>query len=194
MQPSFPIHQKYLSHLGEEEIDQLSSIMQYRTAAKNDILIHAGRPVKDVYYIQKGLVRLFMPDESGSEINTHLAWDGMFITSYYSLINNKLSDEAVAAITACELFHFTYESLAAFFDHYPKMERLGRILAEEAFSCNSERGRMLQTMTAKERYVHLTKIIPTEIFRNIPMQDIASYLGIAPGSLSRIRNELLHIC
>lgn len=113
MQPSFPIHQKYLSHLGEEEIDQLSSIMQYRTAAKNEILIHAGRHVKDVYYIQKGLVRLFMLDESGSEINTHLAWDGMFITSYYSLINNKLSDEAVAAITACELFHFTYVRMRA---------------------------------------------------------------------------------
>ena len=194
MQPAFPINQSYLSHLGEEELAQLSSIMEYRTAAKNEILVPAGKPVKDVYYIHKGIVRLFLFDESGREINTHLAWDGMFITSYYSLIKDQLSDESVIAVTSCELYHFSYASLAALFDPYPKVERLGRILSEEAFSCLAERGRMLQTMTAKERYLHLMNSIPMEIFRNIPMQDIASYLGIAPGSLSRIRNEFLHIC
>lgn len=194
MQPSIPIDQKYLSYLGSEEITMLMSIMKYRKVAKNEIFIDQGKPVKDVYYIQKGIVRLFLPDESGREINTHLAWDGMFITSYYSLIKNKLSDESVMAVTPCDLFHFRYDSLVALFDSYPKVERLGRILAEEAFSCLAERGRMLQMMTAKERYLHLIKTIPLEIFRNIPMQDIASYLGIAPGSLSRIRNEFLHIC
>lgn len=194
MQPDFPIHEYYLSHLGQEEVKQLASIVRYRGAVKNEMLINIGKPVKDIYYIHKGLVRLYMPDESGREINTHFAWDGMFITSYYSLINNKLSDEAVVAITDCELYHFNYHKLAALFDPYPKVERLGRILAEQAFSCLAERGRMLQTMTAKERYLHLMKTIPTEVFQNIPMQDIASYLGIAPGSLSRIRNEFLHIC
>lgn len=190
----FPIHESFLDILGEEEIALLASIVKFRRAERNDLLIHTGKPVKDIFYIHKGLVRLYMPDESGREINTHFAWDGMFITSYYSLINNKLSDEAVVAITDCELYHFSYHQLAALFDPYPKVERLGRILAEQAFCCLAERGRMLQTMTAKERYLHLLKTIPTEVFQNIPMQDIASYLGIAPGSLSRIRNEFLHIC
>lgn len=180
--------------MGEEELHQLSSIMKDKSAAKNEVLVRADKPVKDVYYIHKGIVRLNMADERGRDFNTHLAWDGMFITSYYSLIKNQLSDESVTAVTPCELYHFQYSQLAALFDPYPKVERLGRILAEEAFSCLAERGRMLQTMTAKERYLHLMEKIPIEIFRNIPMQDIASYLGIAPGSLSRIRNESLHIC
>lgn len=194
MDTSFPLDEKYLNHLGEEEIAQLAAIMKYRTAAKNEVLVPPDKPVKDVYYIQKGIVRLFMMDENGREINTHLAWDGMFISSYYSLINNKLSDESVIAISPCELFHFNYDHLEALFDSYPKVERLGRVLAEEAFSCLAERGRMLQTMTAKDRYLYLMKTIPREIFLQIPMQDIASFLGIAPGSLSRIRNEFLHIC
>lgn len=194
MPHQFPIPEKYLNYLGDEEVKQLALLMKYRSAAKNEMLIQAEKPVKDVFYIHKGIVRLFMYDENGQEINTHLAWDGMFITSYYSLINNKLSDESLIALTPCELYHFSYDQLAALFDLYPKVERLGRILAEEAFSCLAERGRMLQTMTAKERYLHLMKSIPAEIFLHIPMQDIASFLGIAPGSLSRIRSEFLHIC
>lgn len=194
MDQLLPIHHKYSNLLGEEELRQLATLMKYKTASKNEVLIPVGKTVKDVFYIKKGIVRLALPDESGKEVNTHIAWEGMFISSYYSLINNKLSDESVIAITECELLHFPYEELATLFDPFPKIERLARILAEEAFVCLAERGRMLQTMTASERYYHLMKTIPAEIFLNIPLQEIASYLGIAPGSLSRIRNEFLHIC
>ncbi len=194
MHAHLPVNHKYLSNLGEEELHQLFSILSSRIVAKNEVLIPAGKFVKDVFYIKKGIVRLFLPDQNGKEINTHLAWDGMFITSYYSLIHKKPSDESVVAVTPCELYHFNYASFSALFDPFPKVERLGRILAEEAFSCLAERGRMLQTMTAKERYLYLMQTIPPEIFLHIPMQDIASYLGIAPGSLSRIRSEFLHIC
>ena len=194
MAQAFPVHHKYLSQLGEEELEQLALLMKYKTAAKNEVLIAAGKAVKDVYYVKKGIVRLSLPDEKGKEVNIHLAWDGMFISSYYSLINNQISDESVIAITPCELLQFPYEGLAALFDPYPKVERLARILAEEAFVCLAERVRMLQTMTATERYLHLMKSIPAEVFLQIPLKEIASFLGIAPGSLSRIRNEFLHIC
>ncbi len=194
MQPLFPLHPKYLNHLGAEEIVLLSSLVKHRLATKNEKLIHAGKPSKEVFYIHKGILRLYMPDEKGREVNTHLAWEGMFLTSYYSLINNKISDEAAVALTDCELYQFDYDNLVALYDTYPKIERLGRLLAEESFSCLVERGRMLQTMTAKERYLHFMQTMPVEVFRAIPLQEIASYLGIAPGSLSRIRNEFLHIC
>ncbi|MFN6944671.1 MAG: Crp/Fnr family transcriptional regulator [Cytophagaceae bacterium] len=191
---AIPINQKYLSHLGPEEMELIFSVAEHREVKKSEVIIHAHKPVKDVFYIHKGIVRLFMLDENGREVNTHIAWEGMFITSFYSLINNKPSDESVIAVNDCELFHFPYEFLSGMFDRFPKVERLGRILAEEAFSCQFERVRMMQTMTAKKRYQYLMESIPKEIFMQISMQDIASYLGIAPGSLSRIRNEFLHIC
>ena len=194
MEQAFSIHHKYLNQLGEEELKQLASLMKYKSAGKNEVLIPAGKAVKYVFYVKKGIVRLSFPDKGGKEVNTHLAWDGMFISSYYSLINNRISDESVITITPCELLQFPYEGLVALFDPYPKVERLARILAEEAFVCLAERVRMLQTMAASERYHHLMKTIPAEVFLNIPLQEIASFLGIAPGSLSRIRNEFLHIC
>lgn len=194
MESFFLKQPKYRNHLGEEEMKQLASIVQFRTAGKNEVLVPCGKPVKEVFYIQKGFVRLMMPDENGKEINTHLAWDGMFITSYYSLINQQVSDESVVTITDCALYHVRYEQMEALYDSFPRLERLGRIIAEEAISCLAERGCMLQSMTAKERYLHQMNTMPPEIFLTIPLQDIASYLGIAPGSLSRIRNEILHIC
>lgn len=193
MQAVFPVQHKFLQLLGEEEISRLSALMDFRFAQKNEVLIPVGKPVKDVFYIKKGIVRSFLPDESGREINIHLAWEGMFVTSFYSRINNRHSDESVVAITPCELYHFTYDGLASLFDPYPKVERLARLLAEEAFSCLGDRVRFLQTLSAKERYLQLMGTIPAHIFLNIPLQELASYLGIAPGSLSRIRNEFLHI-
>ena len=194
MEPPFPIPEKYLSHLGDEELSELSSILQFRRVLKNKVLIEAGKPVKDVYLVKEGVLKSIIVDEKGREVNTHMAWNGMFITAYYSLINRKPADESVVSITNSELFFFSYKKFSSLFDKYPKIERLGRINAEEAFSCYADRGRMLLTMTAKERYSHFMQTTPSQIFQHIPMQDIASYLGIAPGSLSRIRNELLHIC
>ncbi|MFN3402556.1 MAG: Crp/Fnr family transcriptional regulator [Cytophagaceae bacterium] len=189
---SLPVNPIYLSFLNDEDVQVISSLISYKQVKKNTILISRDKPVNDVYYVQKGIVRLFMVNQEGEEINTHFAWNGMFITSFYSLINNKPSDEAVIAITDCELYHFRYQDLAALFDKHPKIERLGRILSEEAFCCLAERSRMLQTLTAGERYLHMMENTPKEFFLQISLQDIASYLGIAPGSLSRIRNEFLH--
>ncbi|WMJ74174.1 Crp/Fnr family transcriptional regulator [Cytophagaceae bacterium ABcell3] len=189
MQASLPIQSKYLNFLGPEEKELLFAQAAQLHAKKGDAIIVPGKPVKDVFYIQKGIVRLYMTDEGGREINTHLAWEGMFITSLYSLINNKPSDESLMAVTDCELLHFPYSFISSMFDRYPKVERLAKMLVEEAFSCQFERIRMMQAMTAKKRYSHLMESMPNEVFLKVPMQDIASYLGIAPGSLSRIRNE-----
>lgn len=194
MELLLPIDDKYLKYLGQEEIHHLISMMKFRKANKNEVLIPPQKPVKHLFYIQKGIVRLFLPDESGREINTHLAWDGMFITSYYSLIKDQLSDESVVAVTECELYQFSHNSLISLTEAYPKVERLRRFLAEEAFSCLAERGRMLQILSAKERYLYFMKNTPPDVLLQIPLQEIASFLGIAPGSLSRIRNEFLHNC
>lgn len=194
MHSIFEIDEKYRSLLGQAEAEVLMPLMQPCAFDKNAALIPAGQRVKDVFYIRKGIVRLFMPDERGKEVNTHIAWDGMFITSLFSFLNDKISDECVVTVTPCELLRINFDKLLLLYDQYPKIERLARYLVEEAFCCLACRGRMLQTMTARERYQHFMDTTPKEVFFNIPLQEIASFLGIAPGSLSRIRNGFLHTC
>ena len=99
-----------------------------------------------------------------------------------SLINIK-------AIEDSEILVIKQKDLNAIYFKIPKIERLGRILTEQAFIKFVEQTIDFQTLTAKDRYENLLKCHP-EIFRRVQLYHIANYLGIAPKSLSRIRKEL----
>jgi CRP-like cAMP-binding protein len=180
--------------LGPEELAFLATIVKEEFVPKDKILVDLNVAVKEVFFIEKGIVRLFYLNEKGEEMNTHFAWDGMLITSYYSLLKQQPSDECLKTLTDCHLFRAPYSAFVESFDRFPRIERMTRVAAEQSFLCTAERSRYLQTLVARDRYEKFLKSTPLHIFQQMPLLHIASYLGIAPGSLSRIRNEFLHIC
>jgi CRP/FNR family transcriptional regulator, anaerobic regulatory protein len=92
-------------------------------------------------------------------------------------------------LEACEVVQFSKEDIYKLYDRYPIFDRVGRVMAENAFLSLSSLNKMLTNEEPEERYLNLLKKRP-ELIEKIPQHYIASYLGIKPESLSRIRKRI----
>jgi CRP-like cAMP-binding protein len=125
----------------------------------------------------------------GLEQTTYFYFEGALVSAYISCITNKPSQLTIEAITDCKLLVFPYAALADLFVQSHTWERFGRLLAEYLAIGLEERMVTLLTLSPEERYHDLLRGGKDKILARIPQHYIASYLGITPVSLSRIRNR-----
>jgi CRP-like cAMP-binding protein len=151
-------------------------------------LAHAGIISSTIYFITSGIVRVFtkQPDK---EICLDFAFAGQFTTSYASFITQTPSLVTLEAITPVSGFAFHYDELQVLYKSNHAAERTGRLLAEYQYLRKFQRELSFLQYSAQERYVQLLEEHP-QIIQQIPVKYIASYLGIEPESLSRIRKNL----
>ena len=126
----------------------------------------------------------------GKEINTYFACDNQFISSFSSFINRTPSFEILETIEDSVVLELSYNALTKLYLESRKFEKLGRILAEKNYLCILDRTFLMQTKTAKEKYLDFIKTNDKKILQKVPQHQIASFLGIAPESLSRVRREI----
>jgi CRP-like cAMP-binding protein len=122
-------------------------------------------------------------------VTLHFAFEGDWVNNNLSRLSNAPSTISIKAIEDSEIQIIKQTDITDLYLRIPKVERLGRILTEQAFIKFVEQTIEFQTLTAKERYENLLKNHPA-IFRKVQLYHIANYLGIAPKSLSRIRKEI----
>ena len=140
-------------------------------------------------FILKGTFRTFYIDNNGEEITTHLHLENKFIVDYESFITSKHSIFYIEALENSKIFYYKKETVEKLFNLYHNWEKFGRIIAEQVFIISQKRFQSLLFQTAEQRYLGLLKEFP-EIFQRVPQYLIASYLGIKPQSLSRIRKQI----
>ncbi|WP_312554581.1 Crp/Fnr family transcriptional regulator [Empedobacter brevis] len=157
---------------------------------KNSILEVEGKVPNYLYFIVSGFVRLFHYNENGDEVTTHINCPPGFITSYSNFSSNKMSDENLECITACELLRITKTDLDLLIKQSDAFKDFSIWVFQESLSYNENRSRELATLTAEKRYLKLIENYP-EILYHVPMQYIASFLGMNPKSLSRIRKQII---
>lgn len=179
---------QYLS-VSDEDLPILAAYLQPAYFQAKQTIIYAGQVANKMYFIRKGLVRTFMLHD-GKEFNTYFAADGQFVTIYTSFIGQTPSSEFMEAIEETEVFFMTFDKLTNLYKTHPKFSELGRILAEQNYLCTVSRTLAMQTKSAKEKYLDFLENYDKKIVQRVPMLHIASFLGIAPESLSRIRKEL----
>jgi CRP-like cAMP-binding protein len=143
-----------------------------------------------VAFVNRGTLVYYKRLKNGDEAATDFAFAGDWVTNNHSRLSREPSLIGIKAIESCELLVISQENLEQCYLQIPAMERLGRILVEQAFVKIARQSIDLQTLSASQRYHKLLREHP-EIIRKIPQYHIASYLGIAPKSLSRIRGEVL---
>lgn len=160
------------------------------TAPKNQIIEAAGKTPKYLYFVVSGYVRLFYIAENGVDITTHINCPPGFITAYFSFINQTASRENVASITACDLLRITKADLDQLFRESAALKDFSISIFEQSLAYNETRANELATLTAEQRYKKLLLTNPG-ILQQVPVQYIASFLGIKPESLSRIRRQLI---
>lgn len=175
--------------LTEEELMNFCSVLEIRRLKKDEFFLSEGQVCNFVGFVNSGVLVYFKINENGDEITTDFAFEGDWVTNNQSRLKNIPSTINIRAIEDAELFVIKQPDLMDLYLKIPKIERLGRILMEQAYLKIVEQTIELQVLSAKERYENLLKKHP-EIFQKVQLYHIANYLGIAPKSLSRIRKEL----
>lgn len=175
--------------LTDEELMTFCSVLEIRRLKKDEFFLSEGQVCNFVGFVNSGVLVYFKINENGDEITTDFAFEGDWVTNNQSRLKNIPSTINIRAIEDAELFVIKQPDLMDLYLKIPKIERLGRILMEQAYLKIVEQTIELQVLSAKERYENLLKKHP-EIFQKVQLYHIANYLGIAPKSLSRIRKEL----
>ena len=176
--------------LEDEEWEKFRGFFQCVRLNKNDYLLKEGQVCDFVGFINSGALVYFKVLENGTEVTTDFAFENDWVTNNQSRLSNSPSLINIKAIESTELIVLKTSDLPDIYILLPKIERLGRILIEQAFVRITAQSIDLQILSAKERYEQLLQKSP-EIIQRAPLYHIANYLGIAPKSLSRIRKEIL---
>jgi len=178
---------KYIP-LSKEDIRTISESFSSITIPKNTMLEVENKSTKYLYFIIDGYVRVFYSKE-GEERTTQINCPSGFITSFQSFITNSKAYDNVQTISECNLLRITKDSLDKLNENIKNWGIYGEKIYEKALIYNEDRNRDMILLTAEERYLKLIKTQP-DIIQNVPLQYIASYIGIKPESLSRIRKQI----
>lgn len=175
-----------ITFLIDEEWDIVINFIEVKTLNKNDYLLKEGEVCGFISFINSGTLVYYRLSETGGEITTDFAFAGDWATDNRSRLNNSPSLLNIKAIEKTELLVISNDNLLKCFNQIPKIEKVSRILLEQAFIKLAQQSIDLQTLSASERYNKMLNEYPS-IFQKVPLYHIANYLGIAPKSLSRIR-------
>lgn len=171
-----------------EEIQFYMQQAEYVEYKKKEYLLKKGEVENYLYFIYSGIVRVYFPKED-REICIDFGFPNSLICSFISFENRKPSDISIQTITPVKVIRFTKELVERFNSSSKNSERLTRITVGALYSQKVKKEMMLLSQNAEEHYLYLIKKHP-EVTSNIPVKDIASYLGILPESLSRIRKKI----
>jgi len=170
----------------QQDTDVLKSFFNYGSVTKGASIIQCGELADKTYFILSGYLKYFKIIESGDELVIHLYAPNTFATSLNSFFLGKKSEETLQAITDCEFLSITKDDLEKLYSIDHKWQVFGRKLMESFLIEKEERILDQLSLTAHEKYLKLIKYQP-DVVQNVPIKHIASYIGIQPESLSRIR-------
>lgn len=156
---------------------------------KHHYLIEPGQIPRHLYFINEGYVRVFSL-EDGVGMTSHLNCLPGFITAFSSFIQQAPATEYVECLTDVELLSISRNDLHQLYAQSTRLNEFGRLIFEQSVAYNEQRIKELKNMTAEQRYLKLLKDQP-DIVQNVPLQYIASFIGIKPESLSRIRRQII---
>jgi CRP-like cAMP-binding protein len=158
--------------------------------SKNRIIEHEGKVPKYLYFVVSGFMRLFYYNNLCAEVTTHINCPPGFLTSYTNFINQTKSNENVECITECELLRITKIDLDFLIQNSLAFKDFSIWVFQQSITYNENRSKDLAALPAEQRYKKLIDNYP-EIIHNVPLQYIASFLGMNPKSLSRIRKQMI---
>jgi CRP-like cAMP-binding protein len=165
-------------------VEKLVGLMLTKKVKKKEFLLKQGEICKEVFYIQKGLLRVYIINE-GKEVNTWFVKEGDFITSISSFHKQKPSEHYIDALEDCEIISIKKTTL----DFIMKNNHKAALFANnELFNklCDyQEQASALRFMSAENRYTYLVEK-QTEIFNRLSQKHLASYLGVDTTYLSKI--------
>jgi hypothetical protein len=172
--------------ISEKEAKHFMSFCYRKSFKKKALLSDDDKFIDEVYYIEQGLIRVKVTDLDGREHTTHFALENQFIADYNAFITRKKSSYQLEAMEDTEVIVLPRTAVEWGYSNLENGEKLGRLIAEYYFIYLDNRIQHLYTLSPIERYNLMNDIFPN-IHNRVPQHMIASYLGITPIHLSRIK-------
>ena len=171
----------------EEEICR--SLFIPKKLRKRQYLLQQGDVSKYTAFVEKGLLRAYVIDDKGSELIMQFAPEGWWIGDMYSSVTGEPAENNIDAIEDSELLLLTNQARDQLLQEAPVFERFFRLLLQNSFIALQKRLRGNIIQTAEEKYKNFIRLYPN-IAQRVPQHNIASFLGITPESLSRVRKQM----
>jgi CRP-like cAMP-binding protein len=172
----------------DSELNIIMPYFEFKKFRKKTILLDIGKVSNEVFYLIKGCIRLYCEKE-GEELSTYFFTENMFTGSYDSFLSRKPSKVAIETLEECEVLVLSYDAQEELYKVFPKMNEFIRKAIEQRFILLHDLFISYLLNSPEERYLTLLNDRP-ELVQRIPQHLIASFLGVTPVSLSRIRNRI----
>ena len=175
--------------LSKEEEELMLTSYPIKQIKKGESILDEGKKTKDTFLILEGCIRKHRIID-GIDKTSGFFTEGEAVAEFKSLTNNKPSLHSYTAVENSVIVIINSEKEEAFLKRFPRFEALNRIETEKMLGENQEQLSNFITQSPEERYNHLKNNKP-ELLQRVPQHQIASYLGVTPESLSRIRKRIL---
>jgi CRP/FNR family transcriptional regulator, anaerobic regulatory protein len=175
---------KFIKLNDSEWADFEKCIIKSNTA-KNKQILKQGEYCNFIAFIQEGSFRFYY-DKDGEVKITAFFFQGDFVSNYRSFLTGKPSDHFIEAMQDAVIYKINLQELSSLYDKHKNIERLGRLIAENLYLMAASRLDSFMFQTPEERYKALIER-NSRLLKEVPQYMIASYLGVKPETLSRIR-------
>jgi CRP-like cAMP-binding protein len=174
--------------LSEKDWQIFSSKLVRREFAKKSVLLKVGQKENYLSFVEKGIIRFCIPTEF-DDLTFGFAFADNFVSAYDFFLTQQPSNYQLETITETVLWSLSYEDLQKIYAETEIGNTIGRLASEDLFLKKSKRELSLLTDTAEQRYLNLFTEQP-HLLQLVPLKYIASYIGITPQALSRIRKRI----
>lgn len=179
---------KYI-RLTEEEKQIVLSHFTTKTFRKHQYILQEGDVTRHETFVVRGLTRTYEVDDKGQEHVVQFGVEDWWVGDLYSFLTETPSKYNIDCLQDTEVRQITKQGLETLYEEVPKLERHFRIMVQNAYIAMVRRVASTLTKDAAERYHEFIATYP-QIEQRVPNHQIASYLGITPQSLSRIRGKI----
>jgi CRP-like cAMP-binding protein len=177
---------KQMINVSEIELDDFLDEAVLKTFKRQQILSQPNIIPNEIFFINKGLLRVLITDNEGTEHTIHFALENQFIADYSNFIQKQPSLYSLQALEETEVVVLPRTSIDWGYQNLSEGQKMGRLIAEYYFIYQDDRIKNNYVRTPKERYDKITDVFPN-IHNRVPQHMIASYLGITSIHLSRLK-------
>jgi CRP-like cAMP-binding protein len=189
MYESFFQHFNKKVALNEEEEEIIKSYLMPKKLRKKQYLLQEGDPCKFIAFVERGALRAYSVDEKGNEHIIQFALEGWTISDLYSFLTGEPSTYNIDALEDVELVLINKSAHEELLQRVAKYETYTRLQVTGAYIAMQKRLTSIIGSTLEERYKNFNALYP-DIVQRVPQHMIASYMGLQPETLSRIRRKI----
>jgi CRP-like cAMP-binding protein len=184
-------HIEHRIQLAQKECALLNQFFTPKKIKKHQFLLQEGDVCKHIAFVNSGCLRAYTVDHKGDEHIIQFAIEDWWISDLHSFLTGTPATYNIDAVQDSEVLLLEKTARDKLLETVPKMERFFRLLQEANYVSTHQRINDSLSASAEERYLAFVRTYP-RLVEQVPQNQIASYLGITPQSLSRIRKELAH--